>query len=815
MWPYAVTIFLSAFLLFQVQLLMAKAILPWFGGTPSVWTTCMLFFQVVLLGGYAYAHWLVRHPSVLAQRRIHLALLLVSLAVLAALAFVWGTPLLPDDRWKPRGDEWPIGRIVLLLGIGVGLPFFVLSATGPLLQAWYGLTHPRSSPYRLYALSNAGSLLGLISYPFAVETLAPLATQSVMWAAGYVAFAGGIAYTAVRAARASGAEVRRKPDLRPAATISPLRKSPLLFEGGDGAGEGAKEKGTDVLLWFALPACASILLLAMTNQLSQEVAVIPFLWMLPLSLYLLTFILAFESDRWYVRKAYLPMLIVFMPAIALVYQYGPDVPILAQVGAYSVALFVCCMVCHGELVRLKPSPERLTSFYLAVTAGGAGGGLFVGLAAPNLFNGFWELPIGLWLCGLLVMALLVRDGTSFLYRGRRSPAIGVLIFALLFGVVVTIDRLPVVVSSGWYEYPMIWAVGLAAVAIVVPAVYRRVRKAARDTAGLMGDPPSRAGTASLAAALAVFGLFLALVAAEPARGSVLSIRNFYGLLRLMDREAADASNHNLQIKHGRITHGLQYQAAAKRREPTSYYGRKSGIGLVLQHHPARNVPRAGMGRLNVGVIGLGAGTLAAYGRGGDAFHFYEINPAVIGLADGPGARFTYLADTAARREVVLGDARISLEREAEGSALQRFHVLAVDAFTSDAIPVHLLTREAFQVYLRRLDEESGILALHVSNRYLDLEPVVLRLAEDLRLAAVVVEGPKGEMEWESTWVLLARSRKTLAAPALTAAASPKIREAGPLWTDQYSNLFQVLRTRVLPDGWLNRTPAPTPAEAQT
>lgn len=816
MWHYAVTIFISAFLLFQVQLLMAKAILPWFGGTPSVWTTCILFFQVVLLGGYAYAHWLVRHPRIRDQRNIHLILLLVSLGVLAALAFVWGTPLLPDGGWKPQGNEWPVGRIILLLAVSVGLPFFVLSATGPLLQAWFGVTHPRRSPYRLYALSNAGSLLGLVSYPFAVEVLAPLATQAALWTGGYVVFAAGIAYSAVCAARGARAEVRPKPDFQPATTsIPPLRKSPLPLEGGEGGGEGAKEKGTDVLLWFALPACASILLLAMTNQLCQEVAVIPFLWMLPLGLYLLTFVLVFDSDRWYIRKAYLPLLVFFAATITLVWQAGPDVPILVQVGAYAVTLFVCAMVCHGELVRLKPPPERLTSFYLAVTAGGAAGGLFVGLAAPNLFGGFWEFPIGLWLCGFLVLVVLARDRTSFLYTGRPWPSRVVLGFAFLLGVVLTIDRLPVIVSAQWYLYPGFWSAGLAAAVVLLPAVRRRVRAATRFAGGRPDVPRPRAGTASLPAALIVFGFLLVIVAAEPVRGSIWNVRNFYGLLHLVEREAADPGRHNLQLKHGRIAHGLQFQADSKRREPTSYYGRKSGIGLVLQHHPARNVPLAGMGRLSVGVVGLGAGTLAAYGRAGDALHFYEINPAVVGIADGSRARFTYLADTAARKKVILGDARISLEREAEGNAAPRFHVLAVDAFSSDSIPVHLLTREAFQLYLRRLDEESGVLALHVSNRYLDLVPVVWRLAQELGLAGVVIESPKGEMEWESTWVLLARSRKTLAASAITAAASPKVPTAGPLWTDDYSNLFQVLRVRPLPTRLWDRSPAPKPAEAQT
>ncbi|OGW59408.1 MAG: hypothetical protein A2V83_00965, partial [Nitrospirae bacterium RBG_16_64_22] len=771
-----------------------KAILPWFGGTPSVWTTCILFFQVVLLGGYAYAHWLVRHPRIRDQRSIHLALLLVSLAVLTAFAVVWGSPLLPDGRWKPHGDEWPVAQIVLLLGMSVGLPFFVLSATGPLLQAWYGLTHPGSSPYRLYALSNAGSLLGLVSYPFAVEVLAPLATQAALWTGGYLAFAAGIGYTAVGAAGATGTNVRRSADREPVP-----------------AGDPPASPGTGtVLLWFALPACASILLLAMTNQLCQEVAVIPFLWMLPLALYLLTFILVFDSDRWYIRKWYLPLMVFFAATITLVWQAGPDVPILIQVAAYAVTLFVCAMVCHGELARLRPPPERLTSFYLAVTAGGAAGGLFVGLAAPNLFAGFWELPIGLWLCAGLVFVVLIRDRAPVLYGSRRWPAIVVLACTVLFGAVATIDRPPVILSAGWYRHPMVWAGWLVAVALYVMVARRRGRRAARSSSGR-----PRFEIVSLAAALAVFGLILAVTAAEPARGSIWNVRNFYGLLHLVEREAADPGKHNIQLKHGRIAHGLQYQSDSKRREPTSYYGRQSGIGLVLQHHPARNVPQAGMGSLSVGVIGLGAGTLAAYGRAGDAFHFYEINPAVVGLADGPQARFTYLADTSASARTILGDARISLEREAAGAPPARFHVLAVDAFSSDSIPVHLLTREAFQLYLRRLDEESGVLALHVSNRYLDLVPVVWRLAEDLALEGVVVEGPKGDLEWESTWVLLARSRKTLAASAITAAASPKVPSPGPLWTDDYSNLFQVLRVRFRSDGRPNRSPAPPPAEAQT
>ncbi|HEX2099328.1 MAG TPA: hypothetical protein VHF69_01625, partial [Candidatus Synoicihabitans sp.] len=398
MWLYAITVFTGAFLLFQVQPLIGKFILPWFGGSPGVWTACLLFFQTLLLGGYAYAHVLTSKFAPTRQAVIHLGLLVV------ALAFV---PIAPAEAWKPGPAEDPTGRILLLLAATIGLPYFVLSATGPLLQRWFSQTHAGVSPYRLYALSNVGSLLALLSYPFLVEPWLTRHQQAWLWSAGLILFVGvcgSCAWRLRRLARAGRVA---------AATVETARA----------------ERPTPAAqaLWITLPAVASILLLAVTNKLCQDVAVIPFLWILPLALYLISFILCFDHPRWYRRGLFATLVTLAIGVVCYLLFEGNGAPLEQQVIGYLVLLFTACMLCHGELYRLKPAPAYLTRYFLAIAAGGAAGGLFVGLAAPYLFSQYWELHVGLWslayVMGLVALLFQVR---AFVY----GPLLGLALIGL-------------------------------------------------------------------------------------------------------------------------------------------------------------------------------------------------------------------------------------------------------------------------------------------------------------------------------------------------------------------------------------------------
>ena len=756
---YALTIFLSAFLLFQIQPLIGKAVLPWFGGAPAVWTTCMLFFQILLLAGYAYAHGVASRLSPRAQRALHVGLLAAAVAGLVVGPIAGGSPLLPGPSFKPAGPEHPVLRILGLLLACVGLPYFLLATTGPLLQAWFSRSHPGRSPYRLYALSNAGSLLALVSYPFLVEPRLPLSTQALAWSGGFAAFAALAAVCAFRFAAPGGAAAL------PAGEESP------------------KPSRATVFLWVCLAACASAALLATTNQLCQEVASIPFLWVLPLSLYLLSFIFCFESDRIYGRAIFGAALVVGAGTAALVLNEGFSVTLGRQVVVYAFALFAVCMVCHGELVRLKPGPRHLTRFYLAIAAGGAAGGVLVGVVAPRVFDGFWEYHVTLWLAGLLALVAAALDERSWLRAGRPWPAL------------VTLAGLLAVEASVRQSQ----AFGRV-VSFVSRDAYRSARQGALFAGVLLlagvllfvtrafwwrrGRPWFAA--ACLVLALSLLGAALRADVDDFRREAVLVTRNFYGVLTVEEQNPEIPPDRLLKLRHGRIVHGLQYQAPSRRNEPSSYYSGRSGIGLAILKHPRRDRG------LRIGVVGLGTGTIAALARFGDVVRFYDINPDVVKLSLGEHRVFSYVADCAGKVEVVPGDARLSLERELAQGQPQRFDVLAIDAFSSDSIPVHLLTREAIQVYLAHLERPDGILALHISNRYLDLKPVVKALADALGCDASLVDIGEEGIFWGSTWVLLAPEGDVLERSGIDDDATAlEAGKAVRLWTDDYSNLFEV------------------------
>lgn len=690
---FAATIGVGACLLFQVQFILGKQILPWFGGAPAVWTTCMLFFQLLLLLGYTYAHLLGSSSSPVRQRNIHLLGLGLALALLLLRTALWPSPITPSDAWKPGAGDSPSLAILGLLLFTIGPPYLILSATGPLLQSWYARCFPGASPYRLYALSNLGSLLGLLSYPFVLEPLLPVTGQGWVWSAGFVLFALGCAGTAVLVGRTP-------PDDLAAPVPGDISAPPTL---------------TRRLLWFALAMVASVLLLAVTSQISLEVAVIPFLWMLPLSLYLLSFVLCFEYERAYHRSLWIPLLLVASACTVAVIRKGVEVPMMLQLGAYLGTLFFACMVCHGELVRLKPAPRRLTGFYLLVSVGGAAGGVFTGVIAPAIFPDLWELPLALVAACALAIGLALRGE----WPRRRLPRI---VAATLCG-----------------------------------------------------------------AYLLVLAGVLLYHAYSELDDHIHVSRGFFGVLRV-DQDSGGSGQLRTRLRHGRIIHGLQFADPDLALQPTTYYGPGSAIGLAIRHHPRRQRGEP----LRLGFVGLGTGTLASYAAPADTVRFYEINPDVLALSRGSDPFFTYLRDCPGTVELAIGDARINLEREPP----QRFDVLALDAFSSDAIPAHLLTREAIALYLTHLRDPDSVIAVHISNRYLDLDPVVRGLADALGLAVMRIDDPENnEMVYSSDWMLLARDPAAFAHEALRAAETdaPSAKLPRPLWTDAYSNLLQVFK----------------------
>jgi SAM-dependent methyltransferase len=666
---HAVTIFLSSFLLFLVQPLIARLILPWFGGSAAVWTTCMLFFQVLLLAGYAYAHLLTRPRLRRYEALVHGALLAVALATL---------PIMPSEVWKPAGSENPVVWILLLLGASVGLPYFLLAANSPLLQAWFARARPGANPYRLFAVSNAGSLAALLGYPLLLEPHLGGAGQVGLWSWLFAAFA--LLCAAV-------------------AWMTPAEKPPQ-----EESAPAAPVSGTDVALWLALSATGSVLLLAVTNHLTQNVAAVPLLWLAPLTLYLLSFIVTFEGRGWYRPEWIWSLLVAWFAGMGWLVvdtDFQFDLPV--QLGVFLPGLLIGCLFCHGELYRLRPAPGRLTLFYLVVSAGGALGGVLVAVVAPLVFSGYYELGFGLVALALLAAVRL-------------------------------------------------WGLNLVA------------------------------RYASLAALLGISAC-AAYDAVRYQRDVRVATRSFYGVLRVKEYGMPGEEGHLRRLVHGAIMHGEQYPHEKTRVQPTTYYHQNSGIGAALRslgERPAR-----------VGVVGLGVGTLAAYGRPGDLYRFYEIDARVMQVAL---HEFTYLADSKAKIELALGDARLTLEREPP----RGFDVLAVDAFSSDAIPVHLITRQALGMYLRHVRPD-GIVAFHVSNRFLDLVPVVARIAREQGAHAMLVRDEPDEEEDDkrarTDWVLVSRDPAALKRGEIAqrGGVAPHDRPEWRTWTDDYSNLIQILK----------------------
>ncbi|HET9284688.1 MAG TPA: fused MFS/spermidine synthase [Candidatus Angelobacter sp.] len=689
---YAAAIFLSSSLLFLVEPMAGKRLLPLLGGSAAVWITCLVFFQTALLLGYLCAHWIATRLRSRAQAVVYVLLLVISLVQVARNL----NPHLHSSTLHP------IISVLSMLTVLIGLPFLALSATNPLLQAWYSRAAAKASdgagklsspapPYRLFALSNFGSLVALIIYPVLVEPYFSLRVQTLAWSAGFLIFVvvcGTISFS--KNLIASSKQVTA-----PEQNVQPADP-----------GEDSNQPPTprEQTLWLLMAACGALLLSAVTNHLSQNIAAIPLLWILPLTIYLLTFVIAFNGGL-YFRWPTVCLLAIALGSVACrIIDLDKQTPIKISIPLFCIALFIACLFCHGELYRRRPSPRYTTQYYLLIAAGGALGSMFVGVLAPFIFVGSYEMAWSLVYTAALAAVLLWR--------------------------------------SHWL-WTLAWSIVTAAMLVVVVL---QVRAYGENT--------------------------------------IVQVRSFYGTMRVQ-QETTDEGEMYRTLVHGTIQHGTQYFGDDEdRTSPTTYYVHNAGIGLALDWC-CNGKPR------RVGVVGLGAGTLAAYGKPGDVFRFYEIDPRVETIARNA---FTYLRESKAKIELVEGDARLSMEAE----PAEHYDVIAVDAFSGDAIPVHLLTAEALRLYQRHL-RPGGILAFHISNSFLDLAPVVKAEAEHAGLPAVLVSTSDDDYGgYAADWVLITRNQVFLSLPAVKDTAEGIETKPGlRLWTDDYSSLLPILKFQSL------------------
>ena len=659
--------------------MVAKFLLPSFGGAAAVWSTCLVFFQSALLAGYGYAHFLRTSASPIRQRLIHISLLALSLIFL---------PPRPDVDFSKIARN-PIAELLLTLATSVGLPFLALAATAPLLMEWFRQQHPNRSPHRLYAISNVGSLSALLSYPFLIEPKWGRNELTLGWGIAFTAFAvlcSGIGWKTRKVPSANNKRASRN-------DISDCNQSTGIW-----------------WLWISFAACGTALLLAITNQISQDVASMPLLWIGPMAVYLLTFILCFESPRLYKRQIFIPCCFVALLLLAWLLKEGFLLGLWLQIACYLAVLFFACMACHGELYRLRPPSERLTAYYLCVSLGGALGGMFVALLSPQIFQTLLETPlIALFVSFLLVFVLW--------QNGRTIPT----------------------------------ALGTAATGMVLIAhVY---------------------------------------VHLDSRKNSVLSARNFYGVFRVtespilkFDRKSYPLELGVARVLHsGQIYHGIQFISEAARRKPTAYFSEESGLGLVFRNLPSQT-------NRHIGIIGLGAGTIATYAQPGDRFRFYELNPLVEEIAR---SYFTYLSEALGKIEVVLGDGRRSLEMEAD----QNFDLFVLDAFSGDSVPLHLLTLEAMQTYIRHL-KPTGVIAFHISNSHLDLEPIVRALAREnhmIPLLHISKDVSPSNATMTSYWILLSKNVAFFRQPEVSSQPNITFGKSPILWTDDHSSVIPILK----------------------
>ena len=745
---YALAIFMSALLLFIVEPLFARMILPLLGGSPSVWNTAVVFYQAMLLFGYIYAHAATRWLGVRRQAALHIVLLLLPLLVL---------PIGIPAGWIPPTQTNPAAWLLALLLVAVGLPFFVVSASSPLLQTWFASTRHRAAadPYFLYAASNVGSMLALLAYPLLIEPSLGLREQSWIWTGGYVLLAVLLGACALL--------VRRVP----AADSAQPAIAALVA--------GARLSLRRRMRWALLAFVPSSLMLSVTTYLSTSIAPIPLLWIIPLALYLLTFILVFMGRPILPHTLMLRALpIVILPLIVTLAAQATQ-PISLLIGLHLVVFFVAAMVCHGAIARDRPAPAHLTEFYLWMSVGGVLGGLFNALLAPLLFTTVVEYPL------VLVLACLLLESDAQAGAAKRSSA---------DQAARDIRRSPLVARRWLLDLGLPIAIGALVAGAILGA---RMIGASNSPAvyGLLFGVPSLIcfsfSRRPLRFGLAIGAILLASTLYTSDQGQVLHAeRSFFGLHRVL----LDATGRFHTLAHGSTRHGMQNLDPVLRDQPLTYYTRTGPIGQVLADLSAR---RAGA---RVAVIGLGAGSLACYKQPDQQWTFYEIDPSVVRIARNP-QYFTYLQDCAPDSDILLGDARLSLV-----SAPDRvYDLIVLDAYSSDSIPVHLLTREALVLYERQL-APGGVLAFHISNLYLDLKPALGNLAADAGMAGIVRDDLVLDAEQQasgksaSQWAIMGRLASDLGALASDPRWQPLATQPGtPVWTDDYSSILSVFRWR--------------------
>jgi spermidine synthase len=756
---YALTLFASATLLFVVQPMVGKMVLPLLGGTPAVWSTCMVFFQAALLGGYAYAHASTAWLGVRRQARWHLIFLALPLAVL---------PLGIDATLLRGGETSLVLEVLLLLAVTVGIPFFVVSATAPLLQTWFAHSgHPAArDPYFLYAASNLGSMLALLAYPTVIEPRLSLResswlAQTHLWSVGYVLFAFLIILCALTVPRDAAAS----PDPRSEAS----RETPTFARR---------------LLWVALAFVPSSLLLGATTYITTDIAAVPLLWVLPLAIYLLSFILAFGHYPPWLQRAVEAITLPVVLAVLFLVVSGFRQRIWISVLWHLFLLLVVALACHGQLARDRPPPDRLTEFYLLIAVGGVLGGLLNALIAPAVFHSLAEYPLVMVLAGLLVSRPRMTPA------GPRRPRLLDVILGLAAGI------LALVLSSNTLylrvDFTFLTRVlGLAAggggwLDTLEQALNKLVVYAPPLVLAFAWRRRPLALGVALISVLVVTGFVESRTIEQ-----IHQARSFFGVLRVT-RDRGEKGY--TELRHGTTLHGRQSFEAKRRREPLAYYHREGPIGQLFTEFDRRTTLR------RIAVIGLGTGTLAAYAQPGDRMVFYEIDRLVRTIAQN-SAYFTYLSDAQARGvtlRIELGDARVQLEKARQERSSERYDLIVVDAFSSDAVPVHLLTRQALQLYLEMLTPR-GLLALHLSNRYLDLERVAANLAEDAGLGGRLLQhddAAETDGGTRSTWAVLARTWEALGGLAEDARWTATSLEADPrvgVWTDDSHNLLAVIR----------------------
>lgn len=683
---FGATMGIAGFLLFQVQPVMAKYILPWFGGSASTWIVCMLFFQLALLAGYAYAYVVTRPLSLAWQVVLHLVLL---------LGVIFLLPITPSDSWKPGSSDNPSWQIILLLSASVGAPYALLATTSPLLQRWLANLPHDIEISRLFAISNIGSFLGLLSYPFAVERIWSSEEQTWLWSIMFTAYAALFGLCAWVAWR------------------SPYR-APAAASGATSiAGD---RRGGPRWLWIAYSALGSILLLATTNQITQWSAVIPFLWIAPLSLYLLTFVVAFGTQRHYRRSLYLCAFLLSCGVAFLLPAPDTASSLFAAVSVQCILMFTGCMICHAEMVRLQPEPARLPGFYLATAFGGALGGAAIALVAPVVFADYWEQPLAIAIVAALAVRLELATSRSSVIGGR----IAVTVAAAFFVVTLSLHVFSEVAES---------------------------------------------------------------------RELVARVRNFYGVVKVMQDDPDAPEDASLVMQQAGVDQGSQFIAKNRRNEPACAFTRESAVGQAIFRNAKRranpNEP------IRLGIVGLGAGMLAALGRPGDLIRYYELNPAVKDLVD---RHFSFVRDSGAVVEVALGDGRLLLEREAEGGRSQRFDVIVMNAFRGASPPMHLMTKEAFEIYIRHL-EPNGVLAINFELDTLEVAPLHRGLAASTGLDVKWVEtSAEAGCEDPISWALYTRDKAFWEVPEVKSAISPwrDGSQSRLLWTDRNSSLMSVV-----------------------